>query len=96
MTLNPKRYPTIDQGYNQYGASMGRAEWKDESKDDSVRVFHLPIDAQGYDVGGAYWGIGERLFCATDGEGYRRFVRAADRQAAIEALRIDVSKLKRK
>jgi len=96
MALNQKRYPTIDEGCNRDGASMGRAEWKDEPKDDSVRVFHLPIDTQGYDVGGAYWGIGERLFCATDGEGYRRFVRAANRKAAIETLRINVSKLKRK
>lgn len=94
MELNPQRYPTIDIGYNQYGASMGRAEWKDEPEDGTVRVFHLPIDSQGYDIGGAYWGVGERLYCATNGEGYRAFVRASDRNDAIAKLRLDPIKLR--
>jgi hypothetical protein len=90
------RYPTIDRGYTRYGASMGRAEWgrKEEPADRSVRVFRLPIDSQGYDPGGAYWGIGEPLYCATDGETYRRFVRAQSRDQAIAKLGLSPTKLK--
>lgn len=44
----------------KYGAPMGR---RDEGNKPSGRVFdrYVPLNSQGYDRGGAYWGTGERL-----------------------------------
>lgn len=90
-----KRYPTIGRGYDERGASMGRDHWRSEPAARSVRLFHLPIDSQGYDPGGAYWGVGRRLYCATDCEEYRAFVRADSREDAIRELGIARVKLTR-
>lgn len=73
--------PTITPVSSRYGAPMGRAEWPAEPVG-PVRLFRVKIDAGGYDSGGAYWGLGLPLYCATDGEGFRVFVRALDRTAA--------------
>jgi len=54
------------------------------------------LDSGGYDDGGAYWGRGEPLYCATDDMGYREFVRAPDRRRACEELKIDPNQLVRK
>lgn len=91
-----KRYPTINKGYNQYGARMGRTEFGAEPEDKTVRVFRLPIDSGGYDPGGAYWGLGKPLYCATDGNDWRRFTRASSRQEAISNLGLEPEKLKRR
>lgn len=71
---------------SKYGAPMGRSSWltmpDDATKSSipteprSVRLFKVNLDSGGYDDGGAYWGIGEPLWCATDDENYREFVRA--------------------
>lgn len=93
--INSRKYPTIDKGYSIRGADMGRADWNGEPQNKSVRVFHLPIDGEGYDIGGAYWGLGEPLYCATDGLEFRRFVRARSRAEAIAALNLPEGALKR-
>ena len=73
------------------GSPMGRKEWRDApTVARSVRVFRVRIDSQGYDDGGAYWGIGKPLFCATDGQNYRMFTRADSRLAAVAEFRLDV------
>lgn len=95
MAIDTKRYPTIDNAAFKEGATMGRVEWREEPKDRTVRVFRLPLDSGGYDPGGAYWGWGEPLYCATDGEGYRVFVRAGSRPEAIEKLKLSPAVLKR-
>lgn len=74
----------------RYGAPMGRAgtvldhetrgtgKWK-------ARI--VLIDEQGYDPGGAYWGLrnhGESLFCVQDGMGNLAFVDAAGEAEALE------------
>lgn len=73
------------------GAPMGRANWLTKegssassipTEDRSIRLFKVNLDSGGYDDGGAYWGHGEPLWCATDDEDYREFVRATDRRAA--------------
>jgi hypothetical protein len=88
---------------SRYGAPMGRHSVRSyETKRGEViqldvtekaAPFHLvriPLDSQGYDAGGAYWGHskGERLYGyigpITDIRGY---VRAADRDAAKAAVR---------
>lgn len=71
------------------GSPMGRKEWRDApTVSRSVRVFRVRIDSHGYDDGGAYWGIGKPLFCATDGQNYRMFARADSRLCAIAEFRL--------
>ena len=90
------RQPTIDAVTSTYGAPMGRRDWLPcGAEKKSVRVFRVVIDPQGYDVGGAYWGTGQPLYCATDGADYREFVRARHRMDAIHKLNIELSLLVR-
>ena len=71
------------------GSPMGRKEWRDApTVARSVRVFRVRIDSQGYDDGGAYWGTGKPLFCATDGQNYRMFARADSRLCAVAEFRL--------
>ena len=76
------------KGYTQYGAQMGRN--RREGADDylpadtpaKLHLRRVRLDQGGYDRGGAYWGLGEPIYCAWDGEGRTRYLRARDRQAA--------------
>lgn len=87
--------PTIGLVTGPYGAPMGRAAWLPcNAEPRTVRVFRVRIDSQGYDQGGAYWGAGAPLYCATDSVDYREFVRATSRAAAIAALNIDPTLLR--
>lgn len=71
------------------GAPMGRREFTTPpTKPHSVKVFRVNLDSGGYDDGGAYWGLGKPLFCATDGADYRMFVRADSRLAAVAEFRL--------
>lgn len=78
---------TLEKAYSKYGADIGRGD--DTPADPGVSIkLHLTrmrIDAGGYDTGGAYWGIGDHMYCAegeTDTESARIFVRAKNRQDA--------------
>lgn len=87
--------PTIGVVSCTYGAPMGRADWLPcNAEPRTVRVFRVHISVQGYDQGGAYWGTGKPLFCATDSGNYREFARATNRAAAIAALNIDPTLLR--
>ena len=78
----------------QYGAPMGRPSFgTPEHAEHKIRVFRVNLDSGGYDDGGAYWGIGQALYCATDGADYRQFLRATSRLAAIAALEIPRARL---
>lgn len=74
----------------KYGAPMGRHSFGkiEDCAPRSVRLFHVPIDSGGYDDGGAYWGHGERLYCATDDADFFQTVRATNRAHA--ALLLDI------
>lgn len=83
----------------RYGAPMGRRD--DASIETSVprfvRLQRVRLDSQGYDSGGAYWGIrrpGESLFVAEDGDGNRQFVSAYGRAQAALKLSIGALALK--
>lgn len=90
--------PTITAVSSRYGAPMGRADWLDLKPDDlaprTVHLFRVRLDSGGYDAGGAYWGHGEPLFCATDGENYREFTRARNREHAAIILDLKPESLK--
>lgn len=54
-----------------------------------VRLNKLRIDDGGYDNGGAYWGLGEPLYCAyyfEDDDQFVLYFRAKNRTAAREYL----------
>ena len=93
--MSTTRQPTIDHVDSKYGAPMGRRDWLPcNAEPRTVRVFQVTLNSGGYDIGGAYWGHGGRLFCATDGVNYREFARASNRDAAIAGLYIDHTLLK--
>jgi hypothetical protein len=60
----------------------------------SIRLFRVRLDNGGYDDGGAYWGIGEPLWCAIDSDGNRQFIRASRREKAALLLGIPTKSLK--
>ena len=80
---------------SQHGAPMGRASYGSipECFPHTVRLFKVKIDSQGYDDGGAYWGIGGPLWCAIGehdtGCQSRAFIRADSREHAIVLLKIE-------
>lgn len=86
-----------------YGAPMGRACYgtpehaapDTENGPGLIRLFRVPLDSGGYDSGGACWGLGTPLYCATDGANYRQFTRASTREAAALALEIPPAYLAR-
>lgn len=80
----------------QYGAPMGQREYglPQNLARRSVNLFRVKLDSGGYDDGGAYWGISAPLFCATNGGGYRRFVRASNRAHAALLLNLPREVLK--
>jgi hypothetical protein len=84
----PTAQPTLDRLDLSRGAPMGRAEWGDTCPAGPVRLFRVVLIDGGYDRGGAYWGAGAPLYCATDCQDFRRFVRATGRQSAATMLRI--------
>jgi hypothetical protein len=81
VTLDDVTPPTD----GRFGAPMGRAsERLDPEGFPSVR--QVRIDSQGYDQGGAYWGLrprGQRLYAVQDGMGNLAFVDAPSRDAAL-------------
>lgn len=80
----------------RYGAPMGRSDYgTPENATGKIRLFRVVLDSGGYDDGGAYWGHGGALYCATDDADYRQFIRASSRLAAIAALCIKREQLAR-
>ena len=81
---------------SRYGAPLGRREdgHLETRVKRFVRLFRVRINSGGYDDGGAYWGIGEPLFCAIDGDGNRKFTRAPSRFLAAVKLDIPAPALK--
>ena len=92
----------FEKGYNEYGAFIGRSEYNKPPAKRIVRLFEVHLDSGGYDNGGAYWGTGEKLWCAIANEGstgqetYRAFIRAHNRKAAAFMLKLNNSQLIRR
>lgn len=81
----------------KYGAPMGRnslVPFRFDPAPNSTRCFRVHIDSQGYDDGGAYWGLGEPLYCLTNDADYREFYRAPSRFAAFAISDLTYSSLK--
>lgn len=68
----------------RYGAPMGRHSRgiAENCELGSIHLFRVNLDSGGYDRGGAYWGHGALIYCATDGGDYFATVRASSRERA--------------
>ena len=67
------------------GAALGRPSIKEEPKDYAglLYLWHMRLDAGGYDKNGTYFGIGERLYwCANENHTVDFMLRAQDRADA--------------
>ncbi len=63
------------KGYSKYGASMGRRSDLPTDSVGMLTIREVPIDEDGYDPGGAYWGIPSNLYCVSDDDGQVRYLR---------------------
>ena len=79
-------YPTIDEVSSRLGAPMGRRSMGGELRG-TAQVFRVPINGDGCDAGGAYWGYPNNLWCATDNEDFRLFTRADSLEDAITSFK---------
>lgn len=93
-----KQFNFFPEVSGRYGAPMGRRNTGNAPIDDikTVRVFRVRLDSGGYDDGGAYWGHGQPIYCATDGADYFATCRADSRLRAIVGLDLPASCLKTK
>lgn len=88
-------YPELKPVSCKYGAPMGRSCSGRHPGDEKVYVREVRISSQGYDPGGAYWGIGNTLFHVTTSCGtFSEFIRAHHRDHAIEKLERDYEGIK--
>lgn len=79
--------PFRTQACGPFGADLGRRMNPETALTGKVHLCRVPLDAGGYDPGGAYWGRGTRLYCAWNSEGAVRYLRAASREQAKRILR---------
>lgn len=77
--------PFQKPGCDRYGASMGRRGYT-SCTPSNLHLQRVPIDSQGYDQGGAYWGLGVPLYCAWN-NGFEAYVRAESRKAAMALIK---------
>jgi hypothetical protein len=85
-------FPFNVRAGSRRGAPMGRPDVGDAPRGYTpMRLRRVPLDASGYDGGGAYWGQrprGVMLFCCwTPDRGFVRYVDAASYLMAEEAVR---------
>lgn len=78
--------PYTENVSSMYGAPMGRRSYNlNNYSGEPLHLRRVPLN-QGYDTGGAYWGVGNPLYCAfghlMDGDIFTHYVRAANREEA--------------
>ncbi|SFI05427.1 hypothetical protein [Methylobacterium brachiatum] len=78
-------------GDRSRGAGMGRPSPAVSNLDPEHRIqlFRVRLDSGGYDAGGAYWGHGQRLYCAMDHNGWTHYFRASNRDTAKQYIRYE-------
>jgi hypothetical protein len=69
---------TLSNVSSQYGAPMGRAVYGAPVDGELCGLRAIPLNAGGYDSGGAYWGRGPTLYRLTFEAG-TQYLRAASR-----------------
>lgn len=69
------------RGCDRYGASMGRRSDLDRDAPGLLTIRKVPLDQDGYDPGGAYWGTPDNLYMVEGLDGIS-YLRAANFEAA--------------
>lgn len=91
--MTERQFPLVN---STYGAPMGRHCFgSPDSCEGKINLFRVRLNNEGYDDGGAYWGLPTYdLYCARarDG-GYFQTVRAKSRLHAAALLEIPASRL---
>jgi len=77
------------KGYSSRGARMGRGD-DDLDLSQPLDLTEVYVDDGGYDEGGAYWGTGQPLWCASDCAGGAVYTRAASREGAMRKLEAEM------
>lgn len=81
--------PTPDVS-SRHGAPMGRRSFPYLATEaGKIHLQHVPINSGGYDRGGAYWGLGQRLWFAMDQDGNSQYFRARDRETAKAKILVE-------
>ena len=88
MITHPMSNPTPDVR-SPFGAPFGRIHGRVSlpTKGERLTLKRIRINRQGYDPGGAYWGVGLRLYAWTAGDGNWSYLRARDRESAKAQIR---------
>jgi hypothetical protein len=94
MSHITSRSPFLQDVSSARGAPMGRRQGPAVGVPaEDWKLAMITIDRQGYDIGGAYWGVGEPLWLATSadavGDALWSYFRASNRMQAKEILRSD-------
>lgn len=82
--------PVLSPGFTERGARFGRVATTPACDPDDAPVYlhQLQLDRAGYDEGGAYWGVGERVYWAyRDRPRFSFYLRARSRAEAKDKLR---------
>lgn len=92
-------YPKLSRVSCKYGAPLGRFSDKtDDAVNVSVSRLAMSSDSA-YDIGGAYWGIGQPIYRAAwydeAGQACEAFVRADSRDEAIALFELEPHQLLR-
>lgn len=69
--VTPRRpFPYNEPANTARGAPMGRASINEDDPrtGNKLTLRRVPLDGGGYDGGGAYWGLGDTLWCAWNRE----------------------------
>lgn len=74
---------SLSKAYNTYGSSLGR---KNEMLTGRCHLVRMALSHDGYDSGGAYWGVGLPLYLCQDSLGRQFFVRSMDREKAKDEI----------
>ncbi len=71
MSLSPNWTPENSSwgGDPKRGAAMGRVSKRGDAVGHKFTLKHVRLDSGGYDAGGAYWGLGEKLYWAASDDG---------------------------
>lgn len=81
----------LDNASSASGAAMGRRNLIPDDRQNADPLLHLTKVrmSDGYDSGGAYWGLPHNLYCAEGEHGdytVRLFVRAANHESAKQEV----------
>ena len=84
--MTAPQLPTVS---TTYGAPMGRRNHPHFDDQTYIHLRRVHLDRGGYDEGGAYWGIGQPLYWASQADtGAQTFIRAYDRNHAKDQINL--------